>query len=101
MYFCFQVNEGVPMAGRWASAQPYAGSGERPPRVRHEDNLKVVDSRGQKFEGKSVTKQTHDYKHGFQTPPAKVGIFILDGLMLGHFNTCKNCPISLLLYLIL
>ena len=48
MDLCFQVNEGVPMAGRWASAQPYAGSGgERPPRVRHEDNLKVVDGRGQ------------------------------------------------------
>ena len=65
------------VAGRWASAQPYAGSGgERPPRVRHEDNLKVVDGRGQKFEGESVTRQTHDYKHGFQTPPAKVGIVI-------------------------
>lgn len=58
------------MAGRRASAQPYAGSGVRPPKVRHEDNLKVAD-RGQKFEGKSVTKQTHDYKHGFQTPPSK------------------------------
>ena len=60
------------MAGRRASAQPYAGPGERPPKVRHEDNLRVVD-RGQKFEGESVTKQTYDYKHGFQTPPARVG----------------------------
>ena len=61
------------MAGRRASAQPYAGpGGVRPPKVRHEDNLKVVD-KGQKFEGESVTKQTHDYKHGFRTPPAKVG----------------------------
>ena len=59
------------MAGRRASAQPYAGPGVRPPKVRHEDNLKVVE-RGTKFEGESVTKTTHDYKHGFKTPPAKV-----------------------------
>ena len=73
------------MAGRRASAQPYAaGPGDvRPPRVRHEDNLEVAD-RGKKFQGESVTRQAHNYQHGFQTPPAKVFIDMLINLRAFH-----------------